>query len=228
MFGLLIPSRPLLPSPTQTHSPTQCSFTIPAHPYFSHLAIFIHPGQTLPPDTLAAIYIQLPSSQEFKLLGALGTDKQSAMYRVNTGKGQRQANSIEGIPNVREEVMVDDATEQPVANGTTQEVTVGISVEPAAQVQTQLEALEVQDRQQHPQVVNGSGEKTQEVMPSGDLVTNLAQRIGRNAFNFLAGFTEMGSGGREVVPIKAFEDWWAKFEKKVQLDPAFLIRDSNG
>ncbi|PUU74986.1 hypothetical protein B9Z19DRAFT_1054860 [Tuber borchii] len=54
----------------------------------------------------------------------------------------------------------------------------------------------------------------------------LARRIIQNAFNFLSSFA--GGGGsveQEVVPLKAFRDWWVKFEKKVELDPGFLERE---
>ncbi|KFA77089.1 hypothetical protein S40288_11330 [Stachybotrys chartarum IBT 40288] len=51
----------------------------------------------------------------------------------------------------------------------------------------------------------------------------LAQRIIQNAFNFLASFSgSAGPGGVEVVPLKAFEDWWRKFESRIRADPSFL------
>ena len=59
--------------------------------------------------------------------------------------------------------------------------------------------------------------------PSDTVV--LAQRIIKNAFNFLAGFSGNTAGGVEVVPLKAFEEWWRKFEARVRADPGFLERD---
>ena len=29
----------------------------------------------------------------------------------------------------------------------------------------------------------------------------------------------------DVVPLRSFQDWWLKFEKKLEFDPAFLERD---
>jgi hypothetical protein len=52
----------------------------------------------------------------------------------------------------------------------------------------------------------------------------LAQRIIKNAFNFLASFSGNVNGGVEVVPLKAFEEWWKKFEGRVRSDPGFLER----
>ncbi|KAK1834165.1 hypothetical protein QBC39DRAFT_32379 [Podospora conica] len=54
----------------------------------------------------------------------------------------------------------------------------------------------------------------------------LAQRIIKNAFNFLASFSgTTGAGGVEVVPLRAFEEWWKKFEARISSDPGFLERD---
>ena len=67
--------------------------------------------------------------------------------------------------------------------------------------------------------VNRGGGKTDTVV--------LAQRIIKNAFNFLASFSGNLDGGVEVVPLKAFEEWWRKFEGKVRSDPGFLERDGD-
>lgn len=64
----------------------------------------------------------------------------------------------------------------------------------------------------------------QKVPPSTTLV--LAQRIIKNAFNFLASFSgTTGAGGVEVVPLRAFEEWWKRFEARISSDPGFLERD---
>ena len=59
----------------------------------------------------------------------------------------------------------------------------------------------------------------------------LAQKIIKNAFNFLASFSgnvpvpgAPGAAGVEVVPLKAFEEWWKKFEGRVRNDPGWLER----
>lgn len=55
----------------------------------------------------------------------------------------------------------------------------------------------------------------------------LAQRIIKNAFNFLSSFTGSTPGQMEVVPLKAFEEWWKKFESKVRTNPGFLEKDED-
>ena len=72
-------------------------------------------------------------------------------------------------------------------------------------------------------VVAGKGRA--ELGGAGTLV--LAQRIIKNAFNFLASFSGNVAGGVEVVPLKAFEEWWKKFEARVKNDPGFLERDGD-
>jgi hypothetical protein len=31
-----------------------------------------------------------------------------------------------------------------------------------------------------------------------------------------------------VVPLRSFQDWWTKFERKIENDPGFLERDEIG
>lgn len=120
-------------------------------------------------------------------------------------------------------------SENPVGEGG--DITLGISLESAESVAAQITAL--QQTQQSTSTstansnsnssalvpINRSGGKTDTVM--------LAQRIIKNAFNFLASFSGNLDGGVEVVPLKAFEEWWRKFEGRVRRDPGFLERDGD-
>ncbi|KAF8545199.1 hypothetical protein BDD12DRAFT_915045 [Trichophaea hybrida] len=63
-----------------------------------------------------------------------------------------------------------------------------------------------------------------EAVERGVGTLQLAQRIIGNAFNYLSSFSQ-SAGGEEVVPLKAFQEWWKKFEKKVEYDPSFLERE---
>lgn len=94
------------------------------------------------------------------------------------------------------------------------DVILGISVEPLESVQAQLAALQ-------PEGI-GSGMLVKHVAPPSTAV--LARRIIRNAFNFMSSFAT-GSSSGDVIPLKAFQDWWTKFEKKIEYDPTFLERD---
>ncbi|KAI8667843.1 DUF775 domain-containing protein [Fusarium keratoplasticum] len=92
---------------------------------------------------------------------------------------------------------------------------VGVSVEPEESVGQRLQEL----------AANKASNSSSGGQPS---TTVLAQRIIQNAFNFLSSFSgTAGPGGVEVVPLKAFEDWWRKFESRVRADPSFLEKQSN-
>ncbi|POR37414.1 Protein OPI10 [Tolypocladium paradoxum] len=91
---------------------------------------------------------------------------------------------------------------------------IGISVEPADAVAQRLQEL--------------AADKTAASSSQQPTTAVLAQRIIQNAFNFLASFSgTAGPGGVEVVPLRAFEDWWRKFESRVRSDPSFLEKQSD-
>ena len=192
MFGVFIPTRPVIPE-LATVAPNQFAISFPASPPFHNIGVFLHPNITLPPDTAAGVYMQLPGEQGFKFLGAIGNEKPSALFRVNLPEGL--ANGPDGAG----------------------EVNLGISVEPAQNIQAQMAQL-----QQHP--LSTSNSAVAKRPPDTRL---LAQRIIKNAFNFLSSFAGNTANGIEVVPLKSFQDWWTKFERRVQNDPGFLEREED-
>lgn len=121
---------------------------------------------------------------------------------------------------------VDMDSEESFGGGGGGDITLGISLESADSVASQIAALHPQGNSSALVPVNrgtgmGIGQK-KEI----DTVV-LAQRIIKNAFNFLASFSGNLEGGTEVVPLKAFEEWWKKFEGRVRSDPGFLERDGD-
>ena len=181
-----------------TVSPTQSAFTFPANPHFSHVVVFILPGNALPADTAAAVYMQLPGQPEYKLLGAIGNEKQSAIFQVNLP--ETHGGDVDAMMN----------GQQAAGN-----VNVGISVEPSVSIHAQLANLQTEASASNALVRRRPSTKV------------LAQRIIKNAFNFLASFGGTVDG-QEVVPLKSFQDWWTKFERRVENDPGFLERDDGG
>ena len=120
---------------------------------------------------------------------------------------------------------IDSASPNP-EYATTGNITIGVSVEPMASIQAQVAALQtlgLSNPQESSALVLG---KRKEAAPVTTKL--LAQRIIRNAFNFLASFAgNTGPGGEEVVPLKSFQAWWEKFERKVNADPTFLERQDD-
>lgn len=159
--------------------------------------------------------MQLPDSPEFKLLGGIANEKPTAIFKVNN-----KAIGIYGMNN-DDDAMVDESAAPPLSNGVARNVMLGISVEPAAQVAANIAQMKAQAAQ------SSSGLELVRRPPGNSPVSTkaLAQKIIENAFNFLASFAGNGPGGNEVVPLKAFQDWWSKFEKRIERDPGFLERN---
>ncbi|ETI21395.1 hypothetical protein G647_07742 [Cladophialophora carrionii CBS 160.54] len=199
MFGVFVPTRPVIPE-MATVGPNQFAVSFPATPPFHNVGVFLHPNSPLPPDTAAGVYMQLPGAPGFRFLGALANEKPSALFRVN-------------LPTTTAAAAVGD-------------VNLGVSVEPVQNIQAQMAQLQ-QQQQQPLSPLSPTSNNNDAALPKRPPPDTrvLAQRIIKNAFNFLASFAGNTANGIEVVPLKSFQDWWAKFERKVQNDPGFLERD---
>ncbi|EME78362.1 uncharacterized protein MYCFIDRAFT_64327 [Pseudocercospora fijiensis CIRAD86] len=208
MFGLIISGRPVDAQP-QAITEAQYAFKIPPAPAFSHIVVFLLPGLILPEGTAATVYVQIPPSQEFKLLGGIGPGKESAIFKVS---GPRSGN-------LDENAMIDDPTAQAAGNAAGGEIVVGVSIEPIPQVEAQLATLKSGGQPAGAANVSTAMVRVANTPPATVATKVLAQRIIGNAFNFLASF------GSDTIPLKAFQAWWEKFEKKVELDPSFLERE---
>ena len=219
-FGLLLPSRPVLVNPAVI-SPSQYAFTLPSMPAFSHIVVFLLPGTTLPDGTLAGVYVLLPGTPAFKFLGAIGMEKQSAIFRVSGGGSVGSGGDA-----VRVDDMMDADETSTTTDGTAiaGDVTVGISIEPASTIALQLESLKATESSSSTALVPIKSPVQTTPVPT----KVLAQRIIRNAFNFLASFAgTTGAGGQEVIPLKSFQDWWSKFERRIENDPGWLEREAD-
>ena len=103
------------------------------------------------------------------------------------------------------------------------QIVIGIAIEPAATIEVQLASLK------SPSALVLGNNKAQSVAASPVPTKLLAQRIIKNAFNFLASFAGQTTvGGEEMVPLRSFRGWWEKFERRVENDPGFLERDVDG
>lgn len=218
MFGVIVASRPVI-TDLQAISQTQFAFSIPSQPAFSHIVVFILPGNSLPEGTAAGVYLQVPSSSEFKLLGAIANEKQSAIFRINIHDHEGN-NASAAAFDVGDDVMIDDSNSQPVSSSLTAgpmpNIVIGISIEPTATIQTQLSAMKSDEKS-----LQNAGQGIVKYETRKVPTKILAKRIIENAFNFLSSFAA-GPGGNESIPLKAFQNWWTKFEKRIELDPTFL------
>ncbi|KAI6711749.1 hypothetical protein JHW43_005701 [Diplocarpon mali] len=224
LFGVIPTGAPCIITPSAAPSQTSFVYTLPTIKPFSHIVIFLLPGITLPPDTAAAAYISAPSipsagtlSPSFKFLGAIGPGKESAVFKVS---GLTTTTQNGGIAEV--DMDADDSSPSGV------DITLGISLETVEAVAAQMASLQ-SSQPSNPSSNIGSSAASQALVVANKTTgvgkpdtLVLAQRIIKNAFNFLASFSGNVNGGVEVVPLKAFEDWWRKFEGRVRNDPGFL------
>ncbi|KAK4042806.1 hypothetical protein C8A01DRAFT_13593 [Parachaetomium inaequale] len=204
LFGLVPAGQPVLTTPTQTPTPTTFLFAIPPpqpgpQKSFSHIVIFLLPGVALPPGTAAAIYLVTPPTSPHQT-------EPNSKFLGGIGPGKESA------------IFKLGPSPPPPSSGVAGEsnVVIGVSVEAAESVGARIAEMAGA-------LVPASSTRT-ETGPGQPSTLVLAQRIIKNAFNFLAGFS--GTAGQvEVVPLKAFEEWWRKFEGRVRSDPGFLERD---
>jgi hypothetical protein len=105
-------------------------------------------------------------------------------------------------------------------------ITLGISIEPLSAIEAQVSTL------QSPTT------PTMAVGKPLPPLTIVAQRIAKNLFNYMGSFASQNLPPGVVtlgqlrpdttyVSLKAFEDWWSKFNHKVESDPGFLERESD-
>jgi hypothetical protein len=81
MFGIIVSGRsPLIEG--NAIDETHLSFTIPSHPRFNYIVVFLLPGQEFPQFVQAGIFIQLSSTAPFTPLGTLSAEKPSAIFRI--------------------------------------------------------------------------------------------------------------------------------------------------
>lgn len=204
LFGLVPAGQPVITSPTESPSPSSFLYAVPAATApgakpFSHLVVFLLPGVVLPPGCAAAIYLVTPGPGG-------GAGDVSTRFLGGIGPGKESA-----IFNV-----------SAASSSSASNVVIGVSLEPAESV-----AQRIQEKASTAAAPSSSNALVPARPPGGQPSTLvLAQRIIKNAFNFLASFS--GTAGQvEVVPLKAFEDWWRKFESKVRSDPGFLERQED-
>ncbi|KAJ5327025.1 hypothetical protein MYU51_008231 [Penicillium brevicompactum] len=212
MFSVVVPGRPCITDIVAVDGQpngqaTKFAFTIPLSASLSDIVVFFLPGTTLPPNTGAAIYAQLPDPNgqpsDFRFIGALANEKPSGIFTV------RQSSRTEAE---EEDDMLDEG------GGGAGIMTLGISIEEVQVIAPQLASLEAEKS-------NTSTALVKQAVGQRQISTKvLAQRIIGSAFNFLASFAESDKG-QDVVPLKSFHNWWAKFERRIEVDPAFLERE---
>ncbi|BFZ62542.1 hypothetical protein YB2330_003643 [Saitoella coloradoensis] len=196
-------------------SPTTASFTLDDASSINHVVIFLMPDTVLPAGQGATIYFQLPG-KGFRLLGSVSMEKQSAVFRL---KGQDATKTGAGI----DEMMDDQIGSGPLI--------IGIQLEPLQNIGAQLQQMQ-QNMSGAATMGAGAGVLIRPPPPP----TTIADKIMKHLFNYLTSFATqnlpMGAMAlgqinpqTTYVPLKAFQEWYAKFTNRIRQDPTFLDRE---
>ncbi|UNI20381.1 hypothetical protein JDV02_006475 [Purpureocillium takamizusanense] len=203
LFGIVPAGLPLITEPTSTPSVTSFLYALPTNKSYSHIVVFLLPNVVLPENTAAAIYLATATE-----VAAAAQSGGTPNFRFLGGIGPGKESAMFKVGGGSSA----SASSSPEASG----LVIGVSVEPADTVGQRLQELTASKT---------TGAVASTARPSTAI---LAQRIIQNAFNFLASFSgTAGTGGVEVVPLRAFEDWWRKFESRVRADPSFLEKQTD-
>lgn len=206
MFGYICGGRPVETNISQVE-PTKFVFTVPDAANINYIALFVLPGNPIPPEASAAVFAKLPNKADFQFLGALSSTKQSAIFKLNMGSAGHAYNDVD--------TMMDDEEQSGTASADA-EIMFGISLEPVAQVEQYMAGQRVSAARQAKTIT--AAPNSSPAPQSINDVAVLANKIVAHAYNFLASFVD----GQGMVPIKAFDDWWAKFKSRLSADPGFL------
>ncbi|EPS43321.1 hypothetical protein H072_2696 [Dactylellina haptotyla CBS 200.50] len=212
----------------QAVSQTEFLFSIPSAQSIGHIVVFLLPATPLPPDYAATVYFQWPG-KPFQLLGGLSAEKQSAIFRLK-GNSPGIAAGVTAGTNTSDSMM--DGPDGFGYGSTGEDVTaqLGISVEPITQVQQKLMALPAHLSSLTNALPIGGmlaprpiPQTAQGTIARSD-IPKLARKIIENAFNYLGSFSS-GPPGAEMVPMREFQSWWNKFERKLAIDSSFLEKE---
>lgn len=158
-------------------------------------------------------------------------EKQSAIFRLR-GNTQSGAAAAAAGTNASDN-MVDESGFYPTG-GENVTAQLGISIEPIGQAQQKLMMLPAHLSLSAPAnsqpsggaLVPRDGMSDSNALAHRDSAATLtlARRIIKNAFNYLGSFSS-GPPGSEMVPMREFQSWWNKFERRLAIDSSFLEKE---
>ncbi|KAJ7030800.1 hypothetical protein C8F04DRAFT_1112531 [Mycena alexandri] len=201
MFGCCVAGR-LLQTNLQQVDETHALFELPAAGTINHVCVFLLGTVPFPDGFGCTVHFYWPG-RGFQLLGMLSNDKPSAIFRLRgTFTPASASSNTHSAFSSSSSAMV--MQEDPHGQGQAEQITaiLGLSVEPLADIAAQLTAL-------HPSAVAVA-------KPAPD-PTLLAERVVKNLFNYISGFTGGAGVGADVaVPMGLIVKWYESFVGKVR------------
>ncbi|KAJ1959994.1 hypothetical protein GGI12_004043 [Dipsacomyces acuminosporus] len=200
MFGCIVAGR-LVQTNLQQVDVNKYVFELPNAHAINHIVVFLLGTAPFEPGYAATVHLQWPN-KSWQLLGMISNDKPSSIFRLKSTLSPEEAASM---PSVSAEL--------------------GISIEPIQQVEQA--AMELRQQQGSGALVPSPGGQG---MPA-QAARQFAERTLQNLFDYAMSFATragasmgmLGSGAAvQVLPVKAFEDWYNSFLRKIQRDPSLV------
>ncbi|KAJ2225808.1 hypothetical protein IWW45_007723 [Coemansia sp. RSA 485] len=208
MFGCIVAGR-LVQTNLQQVDANKYVFELPDAHNINHIVVFLLGTIPFEPGFGATVHLLWPN-KNWQMLGALSNEKPSSIFRLKSVVGQ----DGQPMPNISAEL--------------------GISIEPLQSVEQQLQQMRGQQQQQPAASTTSSA-----LVPaaSGSLslqvARQFAERTMQNLYEYATSYAKspdatmglLGSNAPvQVLPVKAFDDWFQSFLRKVQRDPAVVIQ----
>lgn len=192
MFSVMVAGR--LPQMNfQQVSETQFVIPIPDIDHVNHLVVFMTGQIPFPENFGGGVYFSWPSSEgsSWIFLGKITNQKPSAIFRVNKLKDEESKSNIVLFSGFQHSTAVPT------------DGLLGISVEPLAQLEQQ-----VQPSQINPTTVASNVEFVSKML--------------NNFVNYVMSFVQTVPGtSTQIVPVNVVQNWFNNFQHKISENPNF-------
>ncbi|CAG8485210.1 2955_t:CDS:2 [Ambispora gerdemannii] len=227
MFGCIVAGR-LIQTNLQQVDVNKFVFELTDAATINHIVVFLLGTISFEPGYAATVHFLWPGPSPggegtWKLLGMLSNEKPSAIFRLRGTiipvSGSSSTKFLTGNTSMETNDMSD--TTQPAPQVT---ATLGISIEAIALVESQMANL-----------------PTTNSVLTPDNLSQVATNMLRNLYNYVTSFATSSSPlGMQIIgqnidmyqsyiPLKAFQDWYDGFMRKVKIDPGMVLKgDENG
>ncbi|GAA5975456.1 hypothetical protein JCM11641_004269 [Rhodosporidiobolus odoratus] len=200
MFALLIPGRLVQPVTQVPDSPERFAAHIEQADQLNHVAVFLTGQAPFPDGYGCTIHLEVPG-KGWQLIGSLTNAKPSAIFRLrNTFIPSSTAFS---------------STFNASASASSSTATLGILCEPLQSVEAQTAALS-----QNAAATAANPSNSTALVPArgaGPDPVLLAQMVGKNLYNALAGFVQpLPDGSGSWIDFSLVTKWYSNFERKLK------------
>ncbi|KAJ2359218.1 hypothetical protein IWW50_003218 [Coemansia erecta] len=202
MFGCIVAGR-LVQTNLQQVDVNKYVFELPEAHTINHIVVFLLGTIPFEPGYAATVHLLWPN-KSWQMLGVLSNDKPSAIFRLKATHGSESAGMVG--PNAE----------------------LGISIEPIQAIEQQMQ----QQQQQQQNALVPAGQQTGSV--SLQTAKLFAERTLQSLYDYATSFATkpdasmgmFGSGAPvQVLPVKAFEEWYNTFLRKLQRDPTAAMQN---